>query len=74
MFLRKQLEAGRQAYVVYPLIDESDKLDVKAAAKEFEELTFQEIADVLELPLSTVKSRLYTALRQLQMRLQKFGE
>ena len=42
--------------------------------KEFEELTFQEIADVLELPLSTVKSRLYTALRQLQMRLQKFGE
>ena len=41
--------------------------------KEFEELTFQEIADVLEIPLSTVKSRLYTALRQLQLRLQKFG-
>ena len=40
--------------------------------KEFEELTFQEIADALTLPLSTVKSRLYTALRQLQMRLQKF--
>jgi RNA polymerase sigma-70 factor, ECF subfamily len=42
--------------------------------KEFEELTFREIADALELPLSTVKSRLYTALRQLQMRLQKFGD
>lgn len=42
--------------------------------KEFEELTFQEIADALDLPLSTVKSRLYTALRQLQMRLQKFGD
>src|SRR5947199_10851882 len=42
--------------------------------KEFEELTFQEISDALELPLSTVKSRLYTALRQLQMRLLKFGE
>jgi len=40
--------------------------------KEFEDLTFQEIADVLALPLSTVKSRLYTALRQLGMRLQKF--
>ena len=40
--------------------------------KEFEELTFQEIADALRLPLSTVKSRLYTALKQLQMRLQKF--
>jgi RNA polymerase sigma-70 factor (ECF subfamily) len=42
--------------------------------KEFEELTFQEIADALEVPLSTVKSRLYTALRQLQLRLQKFGD
>lgn len=42
--------------------------------KEFEELTFQEISDALELPLSTVKSRLYTALKQLQMRLQKFGD
>ena len=42
--------------------------------KEFEELTFREIADALELPLSTVKSRLYTALRQLQLRLQKFGD
>jgi RNA polymerase sigma-70 factor (ECF subfamily) len=41
--------------------------------KEFEDLTFREIADALGLPLSTVKSRLYTALRQLQMRLQKFG-
>ena len=41
--------------------------------KEFEELTFREIADALDLPLSTVKSRLYTALKQLQMRLQKFG-
>ena len=42
--------------------------------KEFEELTFQQIADALEIPLSTVKSRLYTALRQLQLRLQKFGD
>ena len=41
--------------------------------KEFEELTFKEIADLLDLPLSTVKSRLYTALRQLQMKLQRFG-
>jgi len=35
-------------------------------------LTFREIADALDLPLSTVKSRLYTALKQLQLRLQKF--
>jgi len=42
--------------------------------KEFEELTFREIAEVLDLPVSTVKSRLYTALRQLQMRLKKFRD
>jgi RecG-like helicase/REP element-mobilizing transposase RayT len=35
-FMRGQLEAGRQAYIVYPLIDESEKLAVKAAAAEFE--------------------------------------
>ena len=35
-FLRKELEAGRQAYVIYPLIDESEKLVVKAATAEFE--------------------------------------
>ena len=39
--------------------------------KEFEELTFQEIADSLGLPLSTVKSRLYKALQQLRLRLEK---
>jgi ATP-dependent DNA helicase RecG len=35
-FLREHLEAGRQAYIVYPIIDESDKLEVKAAATEYE--------------------------------------
>ncbi len=35
-FLQDQLERGRQLYVIYPLIDESEKLDVKAAAAEYE--------------------------------------
>jgi ATP-dependent DNA helicase RecG len=35
-FLRTQLEAGRQIYVIYPLIDESEKLDAKAAAAEYD--------------------------------------
>ncbi len=35
-FLRTQLEAGRQLYVIYPLIDESEKLDAKAAVAEHE--------------------------------------
>src|SRR5216684_7424810 len=36
IFLRRELEAGRQAYVIYPLIEESEKLDVKAATTEYE--------------------------------------
>ena len=35
-FLRTQLETGRQLYVVYPLIEESEKLEAKAAAAEYE--------------------------------------
>ena len=36
-FIREHLEkATRQAYIVYPLIDESEKLAVKAATREFE--------------------------------------
>jgi ATP-dependent DNA helicase RecG len=34
-FLRKQLEAGRQIYIVYPLISESEKLDFKNLEEGF---------------------------------------
>jgi ATP-dependent DNA helicase RecG len=32
-FLRSELEAGRQAYVVYPIIEESQKTDLRAATE-----------------------------------------
>jgi len=64
---RQQTAAVRRAINSLPV-----ELRQVVVMKEFEELTFREIADVLDLPLSTVKSRLYTALKQLQMRLQKF--
>ena len=35
-FILKQLTAGRQAYLVYPLIDESEKLTAKAATVRYE--------------------------------------
>ena len=31
--VREQIEAGRQAYVVYPLVEESEKIDLKAATE-----------------------------------------
>jgi ATP-dependent DNA helicase RecG len=37
-FLRKELESGRQAYVVYPLVEESEKLDLKDAISGYEQL------------------------------------
>ena len=35
-FIRSQIESGRQAFIVYPLIDESEKVAAKAAKDEFE--------------------------------------
>lgn len=65
---RQTTQAVRKAINSLPV-----ELRQVVVMKEFEDLTFKEIAEVLGLPLSTVKSRLYTALKQLEMRLQKFG-
>ncbi len=67
---------GRQVSAAVRLAVNSLPVELRQVVvmKEFEELTFKEIADALDLPLSTVKSRLYTALKQLQMRLQKFSQ
>jgi len=40
-FIRQTAAQGRQVYVVYPLIDESEKLDLKAASAGYEELEAQ---------------------------------
>ncbi len=37
--IRKQVDAGRQAYVVYPVIEESETLAMKAAAKMHQHLS-----------------------------------
>ena len=36
--IERETNLGRQVYIVYPLIDESEKLDLKAATMMFEEL------------------------------------
>jgi RNA polymerase sigma-70 factor (ECF subfamily) len=65
---QQHIEAVRRAVGSLPV-----ELRQVVVMKEFEELNFREIEDNLDLPLSTVKSRMYTALKQLQMRLQRFG-
>ena len=41
--------------------------------KEYQELTFLEIAQALDVPVSTVKTRLYRGLGQLRLRLEREG-
>ena len=46
-FMKKQIEEGRQAYVVYPVIEESETQAMKAAQQEYEHLSkevFPELA------------------------------
>jgi ATP-dependent DNA helicase RecG len=38
VFLLAQIEAGRQAYVIYPLVEDSEKIDAKSVKTEFERL------------------------------------
>ena len=37
-FVRAQMEKGRQAYVICPLVEESEKIEAKAAVEEYERL------------------------------------
>ena len=45
-FIRKQVAAGRQAYIVYPLVEESEKLELRAATAEFERLRDEVFPDL----------------------------
>ena len=38
-FVRGQLDDGRQAYVIYPLVEESEKVDLRAATAMFDHLS-----------------------------------
>jgi ATP-dependent DNA helicase RecG len=49
-FLRKQVQKGRQAFVVCPLIDESEVIEAKAATEEYRRLS-QEVFPDLRLGL-----------------------
>jgi ATP-dependent DNA helicase RecG len=38
-FVRDQIEQGRQAYIIYPLVEESEKVDLKAATEMADHLS-----------------------------------
>jgi RNA polymerase sigma-70 factor, ECF subfamily len=62
----ERLKLVRQAVEALPV-----ELRQVVIMKEFEEMTFLQISETLDVPLSTVKSRLYTGLKQLRMKLEK---
>ena len=68
----RRYEAGEKEFNVRQAVGSLPvELRQIVVMKEFEEMTFQEISDALDVPLSTVKSRLYTALKQLRMKLER---
>ncbi len=69
-FLREKIAEGRQAYVVYPLIDESEKRETKAAAIEFEK--WREL--LAPATVGLVHGRLDSAAKELVMRRFREGE
>ncbi|USN48961.1 MAG: ATP-dependent DNA helicase RecG [Pseudobdellovibrionaceae bacterium] len=63
-FVRDQLKAGRQAYVVYPLVEESDKMDLKNAVTEYENLQ----AEFPEYRLGLLHGKMKPAEKEAVMR------
>ncbi len=45
-FVRREVRAGRQAYVVCPLVEESEKLDASAAVALYEQMRTQVLPDL----------------------------
>ncbi len=44
-FIRRQTAEGRQAYIIYPLVEESDTIDARAAVEEFTRLSSEVFPD-----------------------------
>jgi len=65
-FVRKQVCCGHQAYVVYPLIDESQETDLKAAMKMYSELSRTQFPD---LNVAVLHGRMEPDLKDRVMRL-----
>ena len=69
LIVRRDL--GRAVSKVMATLSEEQRTAI--VLKEYHGLTFQEIADLLECPLSTVKTRLYQGLSVLRRQLEQHG-
>ena len=69
-FVREQCGAGRQVYVVYPVIDESEKVDLKAATTMAERLRH----DLSPLEVGLVHGRMKAEERDTTMRAFRDGK
>ncbi len=69
-FVRGELDKGRQCYVVYPLVEESEKVDLKDAESGFEQLREQFAPHGVDL----VHGRMSGAEKDAAMRRFKKGE
>jgi ATP-dependent DNA helicase RecG len=70
-FLRKQIAAGHQAYVVYPVIAENEESELKAAIKMYRELSGKVFVD---LKVGLLHGRLDPDLKDQVMRMFQRGE
>ena len=70
-FVQHELSAGRQAYVVYPLVEESEKVDLKAATEMAHHLEKDVFPD---LRVGLVHGRLGSGERETIMRAFAAGE
>jgi ATP-dependent DNA helicase RecG len=70
-FIRKQVAAGHQAYVVYPVIEENEERELKAALKMYKELSNKIFAD---LRVGLLHGRLDNDLKEQVMRRFASGE
>jgi ATP-dependent DNA helicase RecG len=70
-FVRKEVQAGRQAFVVCPLVEESENVAARAATAEYERLA-EEVFP--ELRLGLVHGRMSSAEKDAAMRAFRDGE
>ncbi len=70
-FVQEEVKRGRQAYIVYPLIEESEKVDLKAAMAEFKKLSDN---DFSEFRLGLMHGRLAPEEKDTLMHRFKSGE